>query len=174
MKKLTTICAALLFCIGASAYDPKPGDELAALFNFSSSIPVEAEKVTREVRTAFQGKFAAATEVNWKQNGEFFFATFLMDNKAFTVAYIEDGNFVAISRMLTLQQLPIAAAEALKNRFEGYGIPVRVTEISMEGSTNYYLKVEGKTRVLLVKCNPDGYIDVLAKTKKRVLVGKVY
>lgn len=174
MKKLTTICAALLFCLGVSAYDLKPGDELTALFNISSSTSVKAEKVSREVRTAFSEKFADATQVNWKRNKEFYFATFLIDNKSFTAAYVEDGDFVAISRMLTLQQLPIAATEALETRFEGYAVPDRVTEISMDGSTNYYLTVDGKTRTLLVKCSPNGYIEVLDRTKKKVLVGKVY
>lgn len=174
MKKLTTICAALMFCLGVSAHDFDPGDDLSAIFKISSSTAVKAEKVTRQVRSAFNEKFAAATDVSWKQNKEYYFATFQLNDKAFTVAYVNDGNFVAISRLLTLKQIPIATLQALEERFAGYAIPDKVTEISMDGSTNYYLTIDSKTRTLLVKCCPNGTIDILDKSKKKVLIGKAY
>lgn len=175
MKKVTTIITALALFFSASAFSPVPNgeDEFASLFNNSNAKSVKAENLSKNVSNAFNEKYAKAENVNWNQNESLYFAKFDLNNKSFTVAYSEDGELVAISRIIPLDQTPLVVSEKLNEQYPDYNLPPNVSEIVMQGSTSYYLIAEGKKHNLQLKCNPDGSISVDKKIKKKVLVGSV-
>lgn len=170
MKKITIVIAALAIVIGASAFNPEPDSNL---LDPRSANAVDASKVTYKVSSAFTAKFKQAKKVSWRQVEDFYFAYFEINDKNYSAAYSAQGEMIAISRTVPAAQLPLAVVSILEERFADYKIPANVTEIAMEGSTNYYFTIEGATRLLQLKCSADGYIDVQKKIKKKVLVGSV-
>ena len=175
MKKLTTITAALALFFSAAAFTPDSGkNDLIKMMNVANVRTVAAADLTRQVSTAFKEKYANAQNVTWSQAQNFYFARFDLGTGTLSVAFTETGEFVAISRQLTFSQLPLAAAEAIHQSYQGYVLPSTLSEIVLQGETNYYLTVEGKSAYLKIKCSPDGDITVEKKIRKKVLVGKVY
>ena len=175
MKKLSvSIVALALFC-SASAFNSFPDDEItvAPFFNVSTAKSVSAEKVDAVVTKAFSSKFVNAKDVSWRENAGFYFVDFLVNEKSFKAAYLNDGEFLAISRTVSMDILPMAVLESLSQEYAGYKLPAVVTEIAMQGSTNYYMWVQGKARNLQLKCSADGHITIEKKTKKKILVGSV-
>lgn len=175
MKKLTTIIAALVLFFSASAFtNTSEGDEVfSTLFIVSNSKTVNSENVITSVTKSFNAKFANAADVSWKQNDDLYFARFVLNDKNFTAAYSDQGEMIALSRMLLTDQLPLVVLASLEEKYQEYKLPTNVTEIVMQGSTSYYLTVEGKTHFLQLKCSPEGSINVDKKMKKKVLVGSV-
>ncbi len=175
MKKLSIVVVALALFFNASALNPLTNGDAAsvALANAAGARSLNVENVSKVVNKAFNQQFAGAMHVNWKENQGLYFAVFAMDSKEFTVAYSGAGEMIAISRVLDINLLPLAVTNALAENYSSYKLPATVTEIMLEGDTNYYLLVEGKTRNLQLKCSPDGSISVDKKIKKKILVGSV-
>ena len=176
MKKLTTVVAALVLFLSATAFTPDPGKSpLSSLFKVANVKTVSVAEVNRSVTSAFNKKYANAENVNWSEAEGFFFASFELNEGGYAVAYEETGLLLAVSRQVEMTQLPMAAEEAIKERYAtGYTIPGAVTEIVFQGETNYYFTIESKTAYQQVKCSPDGNITLGKRIKKKVLVGKVY
>ena len=175
MKKLTTIVAAIALFLSASAFTPGPDENvLSTFFKVSNARTVSAGRVNNSVTYAFNQKYTNAQNVSWTQADNFYFASFDLKENSFAVAYSDEGEFIAVSRKLELNQISMAAEEAIKEQFKEYVIPSTVTEIVLMGETNYYFTVEGKSAYLQLKCSPNGTINVEKRIKKKTLVGKVY
>ena len=83
MKKVTTILTAIILLLSITA--------------FAS----EGETVTAKVKLAFEKDFVKAKDVNWKKTGEFYFASFSMNDALVDAAYNEDGELVGTSRKIS-------------------------------------------------------------------------
>ncbi len=175
MKKLTTAIAAIALFFSAAAFTPDSGkNELLSVFKVANVKAVSAANVTKSVIRAFNARYAAAKDVTWTQAESFFFATFDLQQGNFSAAFNEEGEFIAVARKLSFDQVSMAAAEAIREQYKDFIIPPSVNEIVLLGETNYYLTVENKNAYLQLKCSPDGNISVEKRIKKKVLVGKVY
>jgi hypothetical protein len=158
MKKVTIIIA-LLFVTGAAT--------------FAGTVP-EPLGPTEEIQTAFKKSFAGASNVNWKQNEDLYFANFQINHKEFFAAYNSKGELLGMSRTVELADLPLALSMSLKDQYKDYEVFNSVTEIASEGSTSYYVTAEGATKILKLKCTGDGQITVEEKIKKKTLVGRAF
>jgi len=174
MKKITII-AALAFSISASAFSPFPisTGNVLVLLEKNGAYGLNAEVTNQKVKTAFSIKFRQADKVTWKQVKEIYFAQFEINNREYGAAYSKEGEMIAVSRKLTPDQLPLAVANSLEERFKGYIMPKQITEIIMDGATNYYLTLEGASRFLQIKCSAEGDITIDKKIKKKILVGTI-
>lgn len=175
MKKLTTIVAAIALFFSASAFAPDPVEnKLTSFFKVANLRAVSAVDLTKSVSQAFKARYASAKNVTWSQAENFYFADFEMEKGNLSVAYDERGELLAIARKVSLDRIPMAAADAIQSQYKDYILPTEVLEIALMGQTNYYLTVENKTAYLQLKSSPDGSISVEKKIRKKVLVGKVY
>ncbi len=157
MKKLTTILAAVAMFISMSA--------------FADS----GENVNDAVKTAFEKKFSGAKNVTWQKTDEFYFAHFELNKDDIAAAYNEEGLLVGTSHIISRDQLPDAVTKSLKENYGDYQISLSVTEINLDGEISYYLTADSKTNTLRLKCSADGSdIGIEKRTKKKVLVGRVY
>lgn len=158
MKKLTTIFAALALIVSTSAFAGN----------------VTGVNVNEKVQTAFQQNFTNAANVTWQKTNDFYFAHFMQNNIDVAVAYNEDGELVGTSRTISKSELPQYVAYSLKQDYGDFAIHPTVTEINVQGKIIYSITAENKTRILKLSANEDGAIGLEKKTKKPVLVGKVF
>ncbi|MBC7933923.1 MAG: hypothetical protein H7Y86_00995 [Rhizobacter sp.] len=172
MKKLTAAIAALALYYSASAFGPNPDNE-TTFFNSSGAKAVKVEKVGEVISSAFNEKFATATEVSWKENQGLYFGYFKMGEQNLIAAYTTGGELFATSRQLDVKELPQAVSEKLSRNYSDCSIAPNVTEIDMEGETAYYVTVESKNSSRLLKFLPGGSVELVKKIKKKELKGSV-
>lgn len=171
MKKLLTITAAVALFFSTSAFTLNTFDaKLFATRVINDAGNLAGPEVSKKVVSAFQKQFGNAKNVNWSKTEEFYFATFNVNAKDFSVAYSEAGEFISIARTVELDAMPLAVTTALKEQFKEYILPSTVNEIILFGETNYYLIAEGKKTFVQLKCSPNGSITVEKKIKKKVSV----
>jgi hypothetical protein len=163
MKKLTTI-AALMLLLSVSAF-ATDGKKLNA---------TNDTKVTKIVSTAFAQDFKQAENVNWDKTQGFYLANFKIKNENMSAAYDEDGAMLGMSRELVFSQLPLATQRVLQQSYSDYNIGNHVTEIFYDGFTNYYLIAENNSKILKLKCSPEGVITVVKSTKKIKHIVNIY
>ncbi len=148
MKKLTTIVTAALLLFTVSAFASN-GDE-----------------VTAKVKFAFEKDFTKAKNVNWKKTGDFYFASFIMNDFIVDAAYNEEGELVGTSRKIAIEQLPLSISLALAQNYGEYTLSDDATELTSNGETKYFVTVANAKQTLRLHCMPNGDISVDKKIKK--------
>lgn len=148
MKKLTTIATAALLLFSVSAFASN-GDE-----------------VTAKVKFAFEKDFTKAKNVNWKKTGDFYFASFIMNDFIVDAAYNEEGELIGISRKIAIEQLPLSISLALSQKYSGYTISEDATELTFNGETKYFVTVVNAKQALRLQCMSNGDVSVDKKIKK--------
>ncbi|MBS1496222.1 MAG: hypothetical protein JSU03_00920 [Bacteroidetes bacterium] len=158
MKKLTTTML-LALCISVSAFAAG-----------GKSVPAANEtNVSKNVTASFLQDFKDAGNVSWKKTAGFYFAEFSLQDQTMSAAYDEQGVLVGKAHTLRFSDLPMAAQDALKDRFPKYSFDNTVSEVIYDGETNYYVGAESKTKTLKIKCSPAGNINVEKTMKKQIL-----
>jgi len=149
MKKVTTILTAMILLFSVTA--------------FAS----EGDNVTAKVKLAFEKDFVKAKDVNWKKTGEFYFASFSMNDALVDVAYNEEGELVGTSRKISTTQLPLILSVVLSQKYGQYTMPVEATELSYDGQIHYYVTVVNSTQTLRLNCKPNGEVSIDKKIKNK-------
>jgi hypothetical protein len=149
MKKVTTILTAMILLFSVTA--------------FAS----EGEKVTAKVKLAFEKDFVKAQDVNWKKTGEFYFASFIMNDVVVDAAYNEEGELVGTSRKIATAQLPLILSLALSQKYSQYTLPTEATELNYDGETHYFVTVKNSKKTLRLNCKPNGEVTIDKKIKNQ-------
>ena len=173
MKKLTAAIAALALYCSASAFGPGPSNELSALLTPVDAKVVKPEKVGRVITASFNKQFAEAGNVSWKEKDGLYFGYFKQNELDVFAAFADDGSLFAVARQLILADLPGAITDKLKDKYSDCTIVGNASKIDMNGETAYYVNVENKTHVKVLKFYEDGQVETFKSTKRKVLVGTV-
>lgn len=98
-------------------------------------------------------------------NNDYTKAAFTVDNTKMEVYYKNDGDLIATSKSITLEELPIGAKRAFAKRFEGYDVK---EAIKFEGfdEVSYYISGENEKESVILKVNEQNLVSVFEKTKK--------
>ncbi len=147
MKKLMTILTAIVLLFSASAF------------------AAAGDKVTARVKVAFEKDFQKAQNVSWEKTGDFYFASFLMNDLSVNAAYNETGELVGTSRKIATSQLPLTISLALSKKYSGCTIHGDVTEISFDGETHYLVTVANTKQSLELNFRTNGEASVDKKIK---------
>lgn len=148
MKKVTIILTAIVLLFSASAFAAK------------------GDTVTDQVKDAFEKDFVKAKDVTWQKNGDFYFASFVINDMTVNAAYDDDGQLVGTSRRIALTQVPLSVSLALTEKYSRYTIPDQVTELTCDGETRYQVFVSDEKKSLRLSIRTNGEISVEKKIKK--------
>jgi hypothetical protein len=149
MKKVTTILTAIVLLFSATAFAAK------------------GDTVTDQVKGAFEKDFVKAKNVTWQKNGDFYFASFVMNDMMVNAAYDDNGELVGTSRKIALAQVPLSVSLALTEKYSQYTIPDQVTELTYDGETKYQVFVSDEKKTIQLKIRSNGDITVEKKIKKK-------
>lgn len=122
-------------------------------------------EVNESTLSAFAKDFSAATNVNWEERGSFYLVEFKVGDVRFNAAYNKEGDLLASSKSIQLDELPLAVTQAINKKYHGYDIGNNAAELTHEGKTNYYLTIANSRQVLQISVDTDGRIKVEKKTK---------
>ncbi len=107
-------------------------------------------EVSRAAIASFQSAFAAASEVKWTVNENYFKAEFALNGQYASAYYDAEGALIATTRNISSLQLPISLQASLKKEYANYWVS-ELFEISNESGTQYYVTLENADNKLVLR-----------------------
>ncbi|GAB4093106.1 hypothetical protein [Flaviaesturariibacter terrae] len=98
-------------------------------------------EVTPAVLESFQNTFGNAREVTWNSSREFYTAKFTLDGQYINAYYNSGGELIALTRNITVSQLPVLLQAALKKESKDSWI-TELFEYATDEGTFYYATLE--------------------------------
>lgn len=114
--------------------------------------------------SSFQSDFKGATNVTWKTTSNFVKASFLLNNVRMEAFYDFEGNMIAKSSAISIDQLPQNAKATLDSKYVNYKV---VESVSIDGpeETAFYVSVKNENETLILKVDQFGAISQLQTLK---------
>ncbi|MBK8609690.1 MAG: hypothetical protein IPL84_07025 [Chitinophagaceae bacterium] len=148
MKKFKNVLTAIVMLLATSAFATEPVN------------------VSPVVKAAFENDFSKARQVIWEKTSDFYFASFTLNEVKVDAAYSEKGELLGTARRITTAQMPLSISLAIAERYAGYTVDNSAVELTFEGVTRYYVKIENEMEALKLKCLSNGDMELDQRTKK--------
>ena len=116
----------------------------------ASSFAKDNNKVNAIAANNFKAEFANATAVSWTATDNYYKATFTVNDEKMEAFYNPQGEKVATSRTISIDQLPVKAKRSFAKDFAGYTIK---EAIEFEGTEEpgYYIAAESEKESVILK-----------------------
>ncbi len=148
MKKLS-IAFILVLSISLSSFAGKPADNIPAFKGLQN----------------FMQTFPQATEVDCKNKGEFTEVSFIWNGLKLQAFYDLDGNPVATSRPVTIDNLPLTAQIKLREQYPGFIARAAIEFDDTNNGLSYYVTVTSVKIAYVLHISGDGNISVFKKMR---------
>ena len=106
---------------------------------FAQEVKTIPSRVVKELHTEFDN----VSSLEWKTVDQFYKATFTTNGRLLEAFYTADGTLTALSRRLTVDQLPLALAKQVKEKMINYGVS-DLFELLTDRGTEYFLTVSNE------------------------------
>ena len=113
------------------------------LITASSMFAQESKSVPAAVLIEIQKEFKNISGINWKTVDRFYKASFIVDGVLVEAFYTSDGERTAISRKLTIDQLPMILSKELKEKATKHTI-ADLFELLTENGTEYFMSLKNE------------------------------
>src|SRR5437868_3408441 len=117
------------------------------------------------VLNSFRQDFKDVSNVTWTTKTDFARAAFIQNHRKMEVFYDREGNLIAISKNIALDELPVNAKRAFAKKYEGFTVKEAI-KFNGTGEQSYYLSAENEKESVIVKVDQDEQLSVFEKTKK--------
>lgn len=116
----------------------------------ASAFAADIKKVNTNAVNSFKSDFKKAANVRWARTQNFIKATFTLDGQEMEVFYNMDGEKVATSKKIALDELPAEAKRTFTKKFDGYNVK---EAIHFKGTDEeaYYISAENENESVIVK-----------------------
>lgn len=131
-----------------------------------SAFATDNTGVNEKALSAFSKSFKYAENVKWEIQSNLYKATFNSGGKVMFAYYNAEGEQLALSRNISLEQLPLALATELTSKFDNSWL-TELFEVSVNGETSYYATIENATHTITLKADGTGGWSTLSKEKKK-------
>ena len=107
----------------------------------SMSFAKDIRPVPTSVVTAFENEFEEANNINWVSTNDFYKAFFTVNELSMEAFYSLDGELMAVSKKITIDELPITLLKKAKEKIGGYHV-TSIFELSTDRGVEYFISVE--------------------------------
>ena len=117
---------------------------ILAIYSACAATP---PNVPTSVQNELQQEFKGATDVKWKTTDRFYKASFSVNGQNLEAFFGTDGEFIGVSRNITLEQLPLVLLTEAVEKSKDNKL-TNLFEISSDRGTEYYMSLQnarGKT-----------------------------
>jgi hypothetical protein len=121
--------------------------------------------ISEKLLKTFKQTFPDAEQVKWMEQGDKYTVNFTENGILTKIDYDKEGNFVSSLRYYTERNLPVNIICKLQKKYSDKKV-FGVTEMTTDGTVEYYIKLEDATTWMTVKSNVDGNLQVVEKYKK--------
>ena len=137
-----------------------------ALSTLTVSFANNTSNINAKAVSSFNKSFRHAEDVRWEVRDNLYKATFKSGGKEMFAYYNSDGEQVALSRNIHIQQLPLALSTLLTSEFENSWL-TELFEVSANGETTYYATLESATHIKILKAEGTSGWSTFQKEKKK-------
>lgn len=124
----------------------------------------DKNQVNAKAERNFTQEFNTATNVEWTATSKFSKATFTLEDKKCTAFYDLQGNFIANSFAISLNDLPTYAKRAFAKKYGGYTVKEAI-QLDTATETSYYISAENDRQNVVLQCS-EGFITFFSKSAK--------
>ncbi|MDQ2753414.1 MAG: hypothetical protein M3R72_10375 [Bacteroidota bacterium] len=117
---------------------------------FTMSAFASNNDVSKYLVKQFQKQFQHATNVAWKTTSNFTSATFTLDGEKTSVFYNTGNELIAVSREITVQDLPKAAQRSLNKKYSNKNISSVIDFTDAAGNESYYIQLDGNNEKTII------------------------
>jgi hypothetical protein len=121
--------------------------------------------ISEKLLKTFKQTFPDAEQVKWMEQADKYTVNFTENGILTKIDYDKEGNFVSSLRYYTERNLPVNIICKLQKKYSDKKV-FGVTEMTTDGTVEYYIKLEDATNWITVKSNVDGNLQVVEKYKK--------
>ena len=107
----------------------------------SVSFAKDIRPVPESVVTSFEHEFEEANNINWIATNDFYKALFTVNEFLMEAFYSLDGELIAVSKKITIDQLPISLLKKAKEKIGSYHVS-SIFELSTDRGIEYFISVE--------------------------------
>ena len=122
--------------------------------------------IPETVMASFQTRFQNAQSITWSDTKDHYTVRFSLNAQPYCAFYAYDGSFIALSRQISVTQLPLLMQESLQKQYKNYTV-FSVLELQEENTVSYYVSMENAKTTLIVKTGSCPQWTEFMKTKKK-------
>lgn len=130
----------------------------------SAALAYEETKVDPKVLSAFQKDFSLAENVKWEIKSGLSQVRFSIYDQSLFAWYNMEAELVSTARNILYNQLPLSVIKSLEEKYREADF-TNMQEVTSGNETNYFVQVEMKENILLLKVNSAGSLSVVKKIK---------
>jgi hypothetical protein len=122
-------------------------------------------RIDKKVIYAFNSRYTGATHVNWFQESNLYKATFQYHEICFTAYFDAEGEWVATTRNVLSDQLPLPLIMRLKNDFGDFWI-TELIEVDSPYNISFFVAIENSSKSIVLRSEGFGDWEVYRKSRK--------
>ena len=131
-----------------------------------SSFANNVTGVSQKAISSFKKSFQTAEVVRWEIKDNLYKVTFKNFDKEMFAYYNVNGEQIAVTRNIHIDQLPLTLAAELKGKY-GQGWLTELFEISSNGETAYFATIESSTHTTIYKADGTSGWSTFKKDKRK-------
>lgn len=108
-----------------------------------------AAPVNQKILASFKREFSKATEETWKTVDGFEVVSFRMESKYLTAYYQESGELKAVTRNISMDQLPLSLQNSIRSNYKDYWI-TDLFQITSNDETRYFISIENVDQKIIL------------------------
>ncbi len=117
---------------------------------FTMSAFAKPSDVSKYLMKQFQKQFKNADHVTWKTTSNFTSATFTIDGEKTSVFYNTANDLIAVSKEITVQDLPKATQRTLTKKYSDKTINSVIDYTDANGNESYYVQLDGNSAKTII------------------------
>ena len=123
-------------------------------------------RINQKVLSSFSKSFNHVEDARWETVNNLYKVTFKTAGKEMYAYYNSDGDQVALTRNISIDQLPLTLSSELREKFALSWL-TDLFEISTNGETAYYAKMESATHITMLKADGASGWSTFRKDKRK-------
>ena len=129
-----------------------------------SAFAQDVNQIDRKVVNNFEASYGGASNVEWISKENFTVASFIQNEHKVEVFYTADGDFVATTSYVGMEELPSFAKKSVIKKYADYTV-TEAFKFKADGETSYFISVENEKENVVLKVK-DGSVAVYSKRSK--------
>ncbi len=130
---------------------------------FTMSAFASPVEVSWRLQNQFKQQFHNASDVRWKTTSKFTSATFTIDGEQTAVYYNPDNEFIGISKVIAVEDLPKAARRCLTERYSDYKVISVIDFTDADDVNSYYVQLEDGNKQIILQSDTNGRVSTYKK-----------
>ncbi|GEO09351.1 hypothetical protein [Segetibacter aerophilus] len=137
---------------------------LVALTISTSAFAQDVNQIDPKAVQNFEATFVGASKVEWTSKESFTKASFLQDEQKVEVFYNPDGDLIATTKQVKMEELPTFVKRTFTKKYSDYNV-TEAFKFNADAETNYFVAAENDKESIVLKV-ANGSISVYSRTSK--------